>query len=126
MRWFDIDPCYVFHIANAYDCGNSIVLQVVRYPEMWRNSSEFEADAALWRWTIDLNSGEIEESQVDDRGVEFPRVDDRLVGAAARYSVAVGSGSLVRYHLAPVPGDLLHGLALPAIWMPRARLRSVG
>jgi len=99
VRWLDVDPCYVFHIANAYDSGNSIVLEVVRYPEMWRNSSEFEVDAALWRWTIDLDAGDVEETQLDDRGVEFPRVDDRLVGAAARYSVAVGSGCLVRYDL---------------------------
>jgi carotenoid cleavage dioxygenase-like enzyme len=107
VRWFDIDPCYVFHIANAYDVssstsradGNSIVLEVVRYPEMWRDSTEFGIDAALWRWKIDLDTGVVEESQLDDRGVEFPRVDDRLAGAAARYSVAVGSGTLVRYDL---------------------------
>ncbi|MGH3556752.1 MAG: carotenoid oxygenase family protein [Mycobacterium sp.] len=103
VRWLDIDPCYVFHIANAYDAisagGNSIVLEVVRYPEMWRDSSEFGIDAALWRWKLDLDSGIVEESQIDDRGVEFPRVDDRLAGAAARYSVAVGSGALVRYDL---------------------------
>jgi carotenoid cleavage dioxygenase len=41
----------------------------------------------------------VKESQLDDRGVEFPRVDDRLAGAAARYSVTVGSGALVRYDL---------------------------
>jgi carotenoid cleavage dioxygenase-like enzyme len=103
LRWFDIDPCFVFHIANAYDVtsasGNSIVLEVLRYPEMWRDSSEFGDDAALWRWKINLDTGVVEESQLDDRGVEFPRVDDRLAGAAARYSVAVGSGALVRYDL---------------------------
>ena len=22
VRWFDIDPCYVFHVANAYDSQN--------------------------------------------------------------------------------------------------------
>jgi carotenoid cleavage dioxygenase len=103
VRWFDIDPCYVFHIANAYDAtsasANSIVLEVVRYPEMWRDSTEFGTDAALWRWTINLDTGVIEESQLDDRGVEFPRVDDRRAGATARYSVAVGSGALVRYDL---------------------------
>jgi carotenoid cleavage dioxygenase-like enzyme len=103
VRWFDIDPCFVFHIANAYDVmsarGNSIVLEVVRYPEMWRDSSEFGVDAALWRWTINLDTGAVAESQVDDRGVEFPRIDDRLVGTAARYSVAVGHGALVRYDL---------------------------
>ena len=103
LRWFDIDPCFVFHVANAYDVtsasGNSIVLEVLRYPEMWRDSSEFGDDAALWRWTINLDTGVVEESQLDDRGVEFPRIDDRLAGTAARYSVAVGSGALVRYDL---------------------------
>ena len=39
VRWFDIDPCYVFHVANAYDAGNSLVLQAVRYPELWRGTS---------------------------------------------------------------------------------------
>jgi carotenoid cleavage dioxygenase-like enzyme len=103
VRWFDIDPCYVFHVANAYDVtsasGNSIVLQVVRYPELWRESDRLQVDAAMWRWTIDLDTGVVEESQLDDRGVEFPRIDDRLVGLPARYSVTVGSGSLVRYDL---------------------------
>jgi carotenoid cleavage dioxygenase len=103
VRWLDIDPCYVFHIANAYDVRsaneNSVVLEVVRYPEIWRDSSKFSADAALWRWKLNLDTGVVEESQLDDRGVEYPRVDDRLAGAAARYSVAVGSDSLVRYDL---------------------------
>jgi carotenoid cleavage dioxygenase-like enzyme len=103
VRWLDIDPCYVFHIANAYDLtsagDNCIVLEVVRYPEMWRGSSNFGADAALWRWKLDLDAGVVEETQLDDRGVEYPRVDDRLAGAAARYSVTVGSNALVRYDL---------------------------
>jgi carotenoid cleavage dioxygenase-like enzyme len=99
VRWFDIDPCFVFHIANAYDSGGSVILEVLRYPEMWRDSSDFGGDAVLWRWTVNLDTGIVEESQLDDRGVEFPRVDDRLVGAAARYSVAVGNGALVRYDL---------------------------
>jgi carotenoid cleavage dioxygenase-like enzyme len=103
IRWLDINPCYVFHIANAYDVisadQNSIVLEVLRYPEMWRDSSEFGIDAALWRWKLDLDKGTVEESQLDDRGVEYPRVDDRLAGATARYSIAVGSDALVRYDL---------------------------
>ena len=49
VRWFDIDPCYVFHVANAYDSadGKSIVLQAVRYPELWRDNGGFEASAVL-------------------------------------------------------------------------------
>jgi carotenoid cleavage dioxygenase-like enzyme len=103
VRWLDIDPCYVFHIANAYDVtsagNNLVVLEVVRYPEIWRDSSKFIADAALWRWKLDLDTGLVEETQLDDRGVEYPRVDDRLAGAAARYPVAVASNALVRYDL---------------------------
>ncbi|OBI75092.1 carotenoid oxygenase family protein [Mycobacterium sp. E740] len=100
VRWLDIDPCYVFHVANAYDDGNSVVLQAVRYPELWRGTSGFEADGVLWSWTIDLSTGTVAERQLDDRAVEFPRIDDRLATLPARYAVAVGDGRLVRYDLA--------------------------
>ena len=101
VRWFDIDPCYVFHVANAYDSadGKSIVLQAVRYPELWRDNGGFEASGALWNWTIDLQNGRVSERQLDDRAVEFPRIDDRLAGSNARYAVSVGDASLVRYDL---------------------------
>ena len=56
-------------------------------------------DATLWRWTINLDTGTVEESRLDDRGVEFPRIDDRVSGRSARYSVAVGNGALIRYDL---------------------------
>lgn len=39
------------------------------------------------------------EEQIDLRAVEFPRIDDRLIGLPARYGVTVGSGKLVRYDL---------------------------
>jgi carotenoid cleavage dioxygenase len=99
VRWFEIDPCYVFHVANAYDSGNSIVLQAVRYPELWRDSGGFDADGVLWTWTIDLQTGTVTERQLDDRAVEFPRIDDRLATLPARYAVSVGDGRLVRYDL---------------------------
>lgn len=99
VRWFDIDPCYVFHVANAYDDGDSIVLQAIRYPELWRGTSGFETDGVLWSWTIDMLTGRVTERQLDDRAVEFPRIDDRLAGMRARYSVSVGDNGLVRYDL---------------------------
>lgn len=99
VRWFEIDPCYVFHVANAFDDGNSIVLQAVRYPELWRHSGGFDANGVLWSWTIDLESGIVRERQLDERWVEFPRIDDRLASLHARYAVAVGANKLVRYDL---------------------------
>lgn len=47
VRWFDVDPCYVFHVANAYDNAGSIVVQAVRYPELWRDTGGFDADGVL-------------------------------------------------------------------------------
>jgi carotenoid cleavage dioxygenase-like enzyme len=89
----------VFHVANAYDDGNSIVLQAVRYPELWRHGGGFDANGVLWSWTIDLQTGKVAERQLDDRAVEFPRIDDRLATLRARYAVSVGEGRLVRYDL---------------------------
>jgi carotenoid cleavage dioxygenase-like enzyme len=99
VRWFEIDPCYVFHVANAFDSGNSIVLQAVRYPELWRDNSEFNTEGVLWSWTIDLERGVVTERQLDDRTVDFPRIDDRLAGLPALYGVTVGHNRLVRYDL---------------------------
>jgi carotenoid cleavage dioxygenase len=99
VRWFDIDPCYVFHVVNAFDADDTIVLQAVRYPELWRDTGGFDADGVLWTWTIDLRTGTARERQVDDRAVEFPRIDDRLATLPARYAVSVGDGGLVRYDL---------------------------
>ncbi|MBV8928165.1 MAG: carotenoid oxygenase family protein, partial [Mycobacteriaceae bacterium] len=59
----------------------------------------FAEDAVMWQWTIDLQRGTVSEQQLDDRGVEFPRIDDRLAGLPARYAVTVGDARLVRYDL---------------------------
>jgi carotenoid cleavage dioxygenase-like enzyme len=101
VRWFEIDPCYVFHVANAHDAadGKSIVLQAVRYPELWRDDGGFDTQGVLWTWTIDLQAGSVAERQLDDRAVEFPRIDDRLAGLPARYAVSVGDNAWVRHDL---------------------------
>jgi len=49
----------------------------------------------LERWTVDLADGKVRESRIDDRGQEFPRIDERLVGKRHRYGYApsVGEGT---------------------------------
>jgi carotenoid cleavage dioxygenase-like enzyme len=86
VRWFEIDPCYVFHPVNAHEDGTTIVLHVSRQPEAFGSSNDDYAEVGrLWRWTIDLAAGTVTEQQIDDRPGDFGRVDDRLIGLDARF-----------------------------------------
>ena len=89
-KWFDINPCYVFHPMNSYEEGDTIVLDVARFEHMWRESSMDFPPPNLWRWTIDLTSGKVKEEQIDDRSAEFPRVADNVVGLKHRYGYMAG------------------------------------
>ncbi|MGQ4512397.1 carotenoid oxygenase family protein [Streptomyces sp. DW26H14] len=108
IRWFSVDPCYVFHTLNAHEAGGTIVLTVVRYPELWRGDQGFDQPGTLWRWVVDLATGTVREERIDDRDCEFPRIDDRMAGLDARYGYAITtsaephgphSGVLLRYDL---------------------------
>ena len=111
VRWYDIEPCYVFHPLNAFDDaggqeGGQVVVDVARYPELWRGGSSTFQRASLHRWTIDPSSGKVIEEALDDRPIEFPRVDERKVGLAHRYGYAVhtkpdemGMTDLIKYDL---------------------------
>jgi carotenoid cleavage dioxygenase len=94
VRWFEVAPCYVFHPLNAHDDGDQVVLDVVRYDRMFDAVRLGPDDGAplLWRWTIDTVTGTVREEQLGDQPMEFPRVDERLVGRAHRW----GYGSEIR------------------------------
>ncbi|MFM2073292.1 MAG: hypothetical protein RLZZ623_3556 [Actinomycetota bacterium] len=86
VRWFEIEPCFVFHPVNAHEDGDTIVLHVSRQREAFGTSNDDYAEVGrLWRWTIDLAKGTVSEQAIDDRPGDFGRVDDRLVGLDARY-----------------------------------------
>jgi carotenoid cleavage dioxygenase len=95
VRWYDIEPCYVYHPLNAYDDGDRIVVDVVRHPKMFDTDrlGPNEGTPTLDRWTIDPVAGKVLEDRLDDRGQEFPRVDERLVGRRHRYGYSVGVGA---------------------------------
>ena len=105
VRWFPIDPCYVFHSLNAHDAPDgTIVLHVMRYPEMWRRAADGSVlptrSAVLWKWTLDPADGTVREEQIDDRPGEFPRTDDRLISLGSAHGHITSGTSLVRYDLA--------------------------
>jgi carotenoid cleavage dioxygenase len=88
VRWFDLNPGYVFHTVNAHDDGHQIVLHVIRHPHAFRTGTP-AGTPSLWRWTVDLTTGTVTEDRIDDRPTEFPRIDERLTGLPARYGYTV-------------------------------------
>jgi carotenoid cleavage dioxygenase-like enzyme len=94
--WHDIEPCYVFHPMNAFDDaeGDGIVVDVVRHPSMFRTRylGPNEGAPTLERWHLDGHGGAVKEERLDDRGQEFPRIDERRLGLPHRYGYAVAVG----------------------------------
>jgi carotenoid cleavage dioxygenase len=91
VRWSEIDLCYVYHPMNAYDDGDRVVLDVVRWPEMFATDPYGPGASAaptLDRWTIDPAAGKVIEERLDDRGQEFPRIDERRLGRRHRFGYA--------------------------------------
>ena len=96
VRWFDIEPCYVYHPLNAYseirDGAEVLVLDVVRYSRMFDRDRRGpgESPPTLDRWTINLTTGAVSTECRDDRAQEFPRINEALTGARHRFGYTVG------------------------------------
>ncbi|MCY4277157.1 MAG: carotenoid oxygenase family protein [Gammaproteobacteria bacterium] len=94
MRWFDMDPAYVFHPMNAWRDGDVIRAHVMQFRTMSLDFSDGVGDGArLAEWEIDLgsNSGEVKWKFLDDLQGEFPRIDDRRTGLAHRHGYYAAS-----------------------------------
>jgi carotenoid cleavage oxygenase len=89
VTWIDVQPCYVYHVLNAFDAADgAVVLDVVRYPDMF--ATELYGPGAsvpprLDRWTIDPSARTIATDTIDDASQEFPRINDRHSGRQHRY-----------------------------------------
>lgn len=119
VRWFDVAPCYSFHPLNAHDDGDRVVIDLVRYPKMFdvARLGPDDGPPALWRFTIDTAAGRVTEQQLSDVPMEFPRVDERLVGRPHGHGYAVQVGT-------EGPGNDLAGRLL-LIDGPTGDVRSV-
>lgn len=115
-RWFDVDPCYVFHPANSFevaangdgsgDAAGRIMFDVARYESMWKEGpNDFSSEGGFHRWEIDLDAGSVVEHPMDDLPFDFPRVADHLVGLPNKYvygavfgsELTASSEGLIRY-----------------------------
>ena len=96
VRWFDVEPCYVYHPLNAYSEHRGgeevLILDVVRYDRMFDRDRRGPGDTTptLDRWTVNLTTGTVRSARHDERAQEFPRINETLLGRRHRYGYTVG------------------------------------
>ncbi len=97
VRWFEFEPGYVLHMVNAWEEGDSIIMDGCFQPDptIRRDPSEGPLSSMLAylrykghlrRWRMNLKTGECSEEQLDDLNVEFCLPDMDLYGVKSRYS----------------------------------------
>lgn len=90
--WCDVEPCSVFHVANAYDrADGAVIMDVCAYGTMFGPEAVGPDGAArgLERWTIDPVTGTVAITTIDSTPQEFPRPDERRFGQPYRYAYAM-------------------------------------
>lgn len=89
--WCDVEPCFVFHVANAFDDEDGqVVLDVIAYDTMFASgASGLDALGRLERWTVDPSARRVRRCVIDATPQEFPRIDERCFGQSHRYVYTV-------------------------------------
>ncbi|MGB7484865.1 MAG: carotenoid oxygenase family protein [Phormidesmis sp.] len=94
VRFFDTDPCFVFHHANAFEQGDQLILDSVCYdsfPTLDGSEDYSTVDfdhvpaSQLWRFTVNLATEAVEVKKLIERPCEFPTLSPQCVGRAYRY-----------------------------------------
>lgn len=99
IKWFDIKSCFAFHVANSWEEGNKVIVIVNRYERfgLERLSNDAgkpdELRGALYQWTLDMETGAVEEQALVSKAGDFPVCDEQnRWGYKTRYLWYGGSG----------------------------------
>ena len=89
--WLDAEPFFVFHFANGFEEQGRIVLDYVRHARLGLMPGDAGGERvppSLHRMAIDLAGKRIEDRQVAEALVEFPRADERREALPTRFVYA--------------------------------------
>lgn len=100
IRWFEADPCYIYHSINAWEEGDELVLIASRtttpIPPVKEGASKIEKmvqllynEFTLYYWRLNLKTGRVKEGALDDMNTEFPIINLDYLGRKGRYSYNV-------------------------------------
>lgn len=95
MIWFDLESFHAFHFMNAYQQGDTIILDGMKserahlFPDAkGKIASLCESPPQLTRWTFDLKQKRAVTTKLDSLPIEFPRIDERFTGLPYRHGFA--------------------------------------
>ena len=100
IRWFEAEPTYVLHWANAYEDRDEIVLdgffqgdpmprsggETDVYQRAFRGIDTHRMQTVLKRWRMNLTTGACTEEQLSERVMEFPMINQQHAGRPYRYA----------------------------------------
>lgn len=89
VLWCDVEPCAVFHPANAYETADgTVVMDVCAHDTMFATSriGPDSKHCPFERWTINPHQRIVARTVIDAESQEFPRPDERYIGKPYRYA----------------------------------------
>ena len=93
VRWFEFDPRHMFHECNAWEENGQIIADVAAangtalFPDQDGNwLTHADTKMSLRRWTIDIAGASMKEETLNDRDIQFPRPDDRMMARKTRHA----------------------------------------
>lgn len=96
VQWYSVDPCYVFHVVNAFDDEDgALVADLYCYDRTFdtgRGRLLGSALPRLERWRMARQGTAVERTVLCDRPAEFPRVDDAVAGHPYGFGFAAQLG----------------------------------
>jgi len=118
IRWFEAEPCYIYHSINAFEDGDDIVMDVCRFRVPGPPAIDLRGplasilnylrlDAFVHRYRFNLVTGHTTEEPLAERATEFPMIHPGRFGTQNRYAYTVSINSdvtmyfdgLVKYDL---------------------------
>ena len=98
VKWFDVATSMVFHVSNAWEDGDEIVVQGSRsmrtdISRATENAGQ-QDDATdqlgqLYEWRLNMRTGAVKEGHLDTANYcDFTRINDDLCGRKTRFTYA--------------------------------------
>ena len=91
IKWYEIEPCYVFHSVNAFRRGDEVVVDVCRLSSVFAEG-KLGGEPSLNRWTVNTATGTVtDEVHTTENPGDLPGRDPRRVGREHRYGYLTGT-----------------------------------